>query len=92
MGPNGAGKTTSMRILATLEQPHAGDALVDGFSSIDDPERVRACWALCRITTASIPTPTSSSISISSRAPTVCAAPNDGWRCRARSPSRIWTR
>ena len=41
IGPNGAGKTTSMRILATLDLPTAGDALVDGFSSVNDPERVR---------------------------------------------------
>ena len=41
IGPNGAGKTTSMRILATLDQPTEGDALVDGFSVIDDPDRVR---------------------------------------------------
>ena len=41
IGPNGAGKTTSMRILATLDCPQAGDAFVDGFSVIDDPDRVR---------------------------------------------------
>jgi ABC-2 type transport system ATP-binding protein len=41
IGPNGAGKTTSMRILATLDQPTAGDAFVDGFSVVDDPDRVR---------------------------------------------------
>ncbi len=41
IGPNGAGKTTSMRILATLDRPTAGDALVDGFSVVDDPDRVR---------------------------------------------------
>src|ERR671911_329068 len=41
IGPNGAGKTTSMRILATLDEPTAGDALVDGFSVVDDPDRVR---------------------------------------------------
>ena len=41
IGPNGAGKTTSMRILATLDLPSAGDAFVDGFSVIDDPDRVR---------------------------------------------------
>lgn len=41
IGPNGAGKTTSMRILATLELPDYGDALVDGFSVINDPDRVR---------------------------------------------------
>lgn len=41
IGPNGAGKTTSMRILATLDEPTFGDALVDGFSVVDDPDRVR---------------------------------------------------
>lgn len=41
IGPNGAGKTTSMRILATLDSPTSGDAFVDGFSVIDDPDRVR---------------------------------------------------
>ena len=41
IGPNGAGKTTSMRILATLELPSFGDAFVDGFSVVNDPEMVR---------------------------------------------------
>jgi ABC-2 type transport system ATP-binding protein len=41
IGPNGAGKTTSMRILATLDEPSSGDAFVDGFSVVDDPDRVR---------------------------------------------------
>ena len=41
IGPNGAGKTTSMRIVATLDMPTAGDAFVDGFSVIQDPDRVR---------------------------------------------------
>ncbi len=41
IGPNGAGKTTSMRILATLDMPTAGDAYVDGFSVVNDPDRVR---------------------------------------------------
>ncbi len=41
IGPNGAGKTTSMRILSTLDLPDYGDALVDGFSVINDPDRVR---------------------------------------------------
>ena len=41
IGPNGAGKTTSMRILATLDLPTYGDALVDGFSVINDPDHVR---------------------------------------------------
>lgn len=41
IGPNGAGKTTSMRILATLDIPSAGDARIDGFSVVNDPDRVR---------------------------------------------------
>jgi ABC-2 type transport system ATP-binding protein len=41
IGPNGAGKTTSMRILATLDEPTSGDAYVDGFSVVEDPDRVR---------------------------------------------------
>ena len=41
IGPNGAGKTTSMRILATLDVPSLGDAYVDGFSVVNDPDRVR---------------------------------------------------
>jgi ABC-2 type transport system ATP-binding protein len=41
IGPNGAGKTTSMRILATLDEPTYGDAFVDGFSVVDDPDHVR---------------------------------------------------
>lgn len=41
IGPNGAGKTTSMRILSTLDLPDYGDAMVDGFSVVNDPDRVR---------------------------------------------------
>jgi ABC-2 type transport system ATP-binding protein len=41
VGPNGAGKTTTMRILATLEEPTAGDALIDGVSVVEEPERAR---------------------------------------------------
>jgi ABC-2 type transport system ATP-binding protein len=41
IGPNGAGKTTSMRIIATLETPTAGDAFVCGYSVVDDPDAVR---------------------------------------------------
>jgi len=41
IGPNGAGKTTTMRILATLDMPTHGYAWVDGFSVVDDPDRVR---------------------------------------------------
>ena len=41
IGPNGAGKTTSMRIIATLDTPTAGDAFICGYSVIDDPDKVR---------------------------------------------------
>ena len=41
IGPNGAGKTTSMKILSTLDTPDSGTAKVDGFCSVNDPERVR---------------------------------------------------
>lgn len=41
IGPNGAGKTTTMRILSTLDTPDQGEAWVDGFSVVDDPEHVR---------------------------------------------------
>ena len=42
LGPNGAGKTTTLRILATLIKPDSGDALVDGKSIVNDPDKVRA--------------------------------------------------
>src|SRR5690242_4722876 len=41
VGPNGAGKTTTMRILATLDEPTSGDALIDGVSVVEEPERAR---------------------------------------------------
>lgn len=41
VGPNGAGKTTTMKILATLDQPQYGDCIVDGYSVIQYPEKVR---------------------------------------------------
>lgn len=41
VGPTGAGKTTAMRILATLDEPTAGDALIDGVSITEYPEAAR---------------------------------------------------
>ncbi|MBI3462849.1 MAG: ABC transporter ATP-binding protein [Planctomycetes bacterium] len=41
IGPNGAGKTTAMRILATIDVPTKGDAFVDGYSVVNDADRVR---------------------------------------------------
>ena len=42
IGPNGAGKTTTIRILATLQEPTSGDALVGGHSVTEEPDQVRA--------------------------------------------------
>ncbi len=39
VGPNGAGKSTTMRIMATLDEPTAGDVMIDGVSVIEEPER-----------------------------------------------------
>ncbi|MEM7582317.1 MAG: ABC transporter ATP-binding protein [Acidobacteriota bacterium] len=41
VGPNGAGKTTTLKILATLDEPTSGDALLDGISLVEQPERAR---------------------------------------------------
>ncbi len=41
IGPNGAGKTTTMRILATIDVPTSGDAFIDGYSVVNDPDKVR---------------------------------------------------
>src|SRR6266481_3947153 len=41
VGPNGAGKTTTMRIMAPLDEPTGGDALLDGVSVVQDPEEAR---------------------------------------------------
>ena len=42
IGPNGAGKTTTIKILATLLDPSAGSAKVDGIDVALDPEAVRS--------------------------------------------------
>ena len=41
LGPNGAGKTTVMRMLATLINPDAGDAMVGGYSIVKQQQEVR---------------------------------------------------
>ena len=41
LGPNGAGKTTAVRVLATLAQPTAGRALVDGLDVVRQADEVR---------------------------------------------------
>ena len=41
VGPNGAGKSTTLRILATLLRPSAGEAEIAGYSVTRNPEAVR---------------------------------------------------
>ncbi|MCY1033643.1 ABC transporter ATP-binding protein [Corallococcus sp. BB11-1] len=41
IGPNGAGKSTTLRILATLDVPTAGEVLLDGRSLVDAPDKAR---------------------------------------------------
>lgn len=42
LGPNGAGKTTTINILCTLLTPTAGKAVVAGFDTVKEPDRVRS--------------------------------------------------
>ena len=41
IGPNGAGKTSTIRVLATLQEPFAGWAKIDGVDIRNDPIRIR---------------------------------------------------
>ena len=41
LGPNGAGKTTLLKILSTLRRPTGGQARIDGFNVIAQPNQVR---------------------------------------------------
>ena len=41
LGPDGAGKTTTLRMLAGVLRPTAGDAFLGGVSVVRDPERVK---------------------------------------------------
>jgi ABC-2 type transport system ATP-binding protein len=41
VGPDGAGKTTTLRMLAGVLPPTAGDAFIDGISVAAEPERVK---------------------------------------------------
>lgn len=46
LGPNGAGKTTAINVLSTLVRPDSGRALVAGFDTVAQPDRVRAAIGL----------------------------------------------
>ena len=41
LGVNGAGKTTTIKMLSCLTQPTGGDAIVGGYSIIEEPEQVK---------------------------------------------------
>jgi len=41
IGPNGAGKSTTMRIIATLDVPTAGEVLLEGKSVVERPDSAR---------------------------------------------------
>jgi ABC-2 type transport system ATP-binding protein len=42
LGVNGAGKTTTIKMLSCLTRPTGGDALLQGYSIVSQPERVKA--------------------------------------------------
>ena len=42
LGPNGAGKTTTVRMLSSLLLPSEGTAIIAGFDTAQEPERVRS--------------------------------------------------
>jgi ABC-2 type transport system ATP-binding protein len=41
VGPDGAGKTTTMRMLASVMRPDAGNVMLDGIDVLAEPERVK---------------------------------------------------
>lgn len=41
LGENGAGKTTTLRMIATMLKPTSGNAYIDEYNIIDNPEKIR---------------------------------------------------
>jgi ABC-type multidrug transport system ATPase subunit len=52
IGPNGAGKTTTIKMLATLLEPTAGTATLNGIDIVRYPKRCARCWATCPTSSA----------------------------------------
>ena len=48
VGPNGAGKTTTMRIISTIEEPTAGDVLLNSISVTRSRNWPAARLVMCR--------------------------------------------
>jgi ABC-2 type transport system ATP-binding protein len=42
VGPNGAGKTTLLRCMAALETPYAGQVIIDGLNTSEEPRAIHA--------------------------------------------------
>lgn len=41
LGPNGAGKSTTIQMLCTLLKPSGGQVLVNGYNTVENPDKVR---------------------------------------------------
>ncbi|MDO9333657.1 MAG: ABC transporter ATP-binding protein [Dehalococcoidales bacterium] len=47
LGPNGAGKTTTIRMLSTVLEPDVGEVTISGFSTRQQPDKVRSIIGVC---------------------------------------------
>ena len=53
LGPTGAGKTTTLRLVAGLERPDAGDVRIGGALGAGPHARRSATWRWCSSSTRS---------------------------------------